>query len=269
MTVLDRPRALPQTDEAQLLFQEAKQRRKRRWLISGITTLVLLGVIVATLGLTSGGGGGGLPKPVVAPVSATGPGHPAANLSFRPVLCYAPPLTLAAGQAASTGALPACSASAALTASNLQVAPDSGNVNGYEGNTNIPADPHFATYPSTPPNEADGNDSVLLPGIAAEGSGRYVLGPASLDQRGVKSASAHMVNGQWTVNLVLTPAGATAWDTLTKQQFHGIIGIDLNGKVISAPITQPTQSAWTSFNGQMQISGSFTGQQARAIAAEL
>ena len=218
MTVLDRPRTLPQTDEAQLLFQEAKQRRKRRWLISGITTLVLLVLIVATLGLTSGGGGGGLPKPVVAPVSATGPGHPAANLSFRPVLCYAPPLTLAAGQAASTGALPACSASTALTASNLQVAPDSSDVTGFTSNERVPADPQFATYPSTPPNGADRNDAVLLPGVPAVGSGRFVLGPASLDQRGVKSASAHMVNGQWTVNLVLTPAGATAWDILTEQR---------------------------------------------------
>jgi preprotein translocase subunit SecD len=78
-----------------------------------------------------------------------------------------------------------------------------------------------------------------------------------------------MIDGQWTIDLVLTPAGSAAWDTLTKQQFHQIIGIDLNGRVISAPITMPTQTTWTSFDGRIQISGAFTGQQARAIAAEL
>jgi preprotein translocase subunit SecD len=269
MTVVDPPRTVPRTDDAQLLFQEAKQRRKRRWLISGITTLVLLVLIVVSLGLTSGGGGGGLPTPVVVPLSAGVTGHPAVNLSFRPVLCYAPPLTLAEGQVASTGSLPACSAATELTTSNLQVTPDSSNVTGYTSNGNVPADPQFATYPSTATSRAGQNDVVLLPGVAAVGSGRYVLGPASLTQRGVKSASARMIDGQWTIDLILTPAGSAAWDTLTKQQFHQIIGIDLNGRVISAPITMPTQTTWTSFDGRIQISGAFTGQKARAIAAEL
>ncbi len=269
MTVVDRPRTVPQTDDAELLFQEAKQRRKRRWLISGITTVVLLVLVVAALGLTSGGGGGGLPTPVGVPVSAGGTGHPAVDLSFRPVLCYAPPLTLAVGRAASTGPLPACSASTALTASNLRVTPDSSDVIGYSSNEMAPADPQFATYPSTPTNKANQNEVVLLPGVAAEGSGRYVLGPAGLTQRGVKSASAQVVNGEWSIDLVLTPAGSTAWDALTKQQFHQLIGIDLNGRVISAPITQPVQASWTSFDGRVQISGAFTGHQARAIAAEL
>jgi preprotein translocase subunit SecD len=59
-----------------------------------------------------------------------------------------------------------------------------------------------------------------------------------------------------------------AWDALTRQQFHQIIGVVVNGQVMSAPITQPAQSAWSSFNGQVQISGSFTEKQAKAIAAE-
>jgi preprotein translocase subunit SecD len=96
-----------------------------------------------------------------------------------------------------------------------------------------------------------------------------VLGPAALTQNGVKSASATVNNGQWAVNLVLTAQGSTEWDALTQQQFHQIIGVVLNGKVISAPITQPTQDAWTSFNGQLQISGSFTQRQAKAIAGDL
>ena len=62
--------------------------------------------------------------------------------------------------------------------------------------------------------------------------------------------------------------GSSQWDTLSKQQFHAIIGIDLDGQVISAPITQPTQQAWSSFNGQVQISGSFTEDQAKTLATD-
>ena len=191
-----------------------------------------------------------------------------AQLFFRPALCYAPPLTVAKGKKPSTGPLPTCTAATQLTAANLQVTPDSSNVNGYTSNTNIAADPTFATYKSTSPLDDNKNDTVLLPGTAAEGSGRYVLAPAQLTGTAVKSASAQLNNGQWTVNLVLTGPGSTAWDTLAKQQFHAIIAIDLDGQVISAPITQPTQAAFTPFNGQVQISGSFTENEAKTLATE-
>jgi preprotein translocase subunit SecD len=191
-----------------------------------------------------------------------------AQLLFRPALCYAPPLTVAKGKTASTGPLPACAASTQLTATNLQVTPNSSNVNGYTSNTNIPEDPTFATFKSTSSGNDNKNDTVLLPGTAAEGSGRYVLGPAGLTGTAVKSASAQLNNGQWSVNLVLTGTGATQWDAMSKAQFHAIIGIDLDGQVISAPITQPTETAWSSFNGQVQISGSFTENQAKTLATE-
>ncbi len=191
-----------------------------------------------------------------------------AQLLFRPALCYAPPFSVAKGKVPSTGPLPTCSSSTQLTAANLQVTPNSSNVNGYTSNTNIAADPAFATYKSTSPLNDNKNDSVLLPGTSAEGSGRYVLAPAQLTGTAVKSASAQLNNGQWTVNLVLTGPGSTAWDTLAKQQFHAIIAIDLDGQVISAPITQPTQSTFTPFNGQVQISGSFTEDQAKTLATE-
>ncbi|MGO8872642.1 MAG: SecDF P1 head subdomain-containing protein [Acidimicrobiales bacterium] len=269
MTIIDEQNAQPLSDDAQLLFQEAKQRRRRRWLISGITTLVLLVLIGVTLGITSGRGGHARPKSVGLPASITGASHSVTNLNFRPVLCYAPPLTLAPGQTASTGPLPTCSPSTELTASNLQVSPNSNNVNGYTSSSKVQPDPKFASYPSTAPAKDNNDDTVLLPGIPAEGVGRYVLGPAALTGQGVKSASAQMNNGQWTVNLVLTDRGSTEWDALTLAQFHQLIGVVLNGKVISAPITQPVQSSWTSFNGQVQISGAFTQHQAKAIAAEL
>ena len=79
-----------------------------------------------------------------------------------PALCYAPPFTVAKGKQASTGALPTCS-SAPSYAANLQVTPDSSNVNGYTSNTNIQDDPAFAPYRSTPSLTDNKGDTVLLP----------------------------------------------------------------------------------------------------------
>jgi preprotein translocase subunit SecD len=191
-----------------------------------------------------------------------------AQLFFRPALCYAPALSVAKGASPSTGPLPTCASSSALTQANLQVTPNSSNINGYTSNTNIPPDSQFASYPSTLPTNDNKNDTVLLPGTAASGGGRYVLGPAGLTGTAVHSANAQLVNGQWAVNLNLTSQGSTQWDTMAQQQFHQIIGIDLDGQVISAPITQPTQGSFTPFNGQVQISGNFTEDQAKTLATD-
>jgi preprotein translocase subunit SecD len=190
-----------------------------------------------------------------------------AQLFFRPALCYAPALTVAKGKTPTPGPLPTCAPSSALTAANLQVTPNSSSVNGYTS-ANVQPDPQFATYPSTSPLNDNKNDTVLLPGTAASGGGRYVLGPAGMTGTAVKSASAQLNAGQWAVNLNLTSAGASEWDTLAGKQFHAIIGIDLDGQVISAPITQPTQQTPTSFAGQVQISGSFTENQAKTLATD-
>ena len=192
-----------------------------------------------------------------------------AQLFFRPALCYAPPLTLAKGKAPTTGALPVCSAATQLTMQNLQVTPNSNNVNGYTSNTNIQEDPQFATYSSTPSTSDSKNATVLLPGSASNGCfPRCVLGPAGMTGTAVKSANAQLNNGTWAVNLNLTCPGSTQWDTLAQQQFHAIIAIDLDGKVISAPITQPNQQTFTPFNGQVQISGGFSEDQAKTLATE-
>jgi preprotein translocase subunit SecD len=194
-----------------------------------------------------------------------------AQLYFRPGLCYAPALTVAKGKAPSTGPLPTCASATALTAANLDVKPDSSNVNGYTSNTNIEPDAQFETYPSTSSTDDVKNATVLLPYAdpSVDGTGRMVLGPSTVTGTAVKSASAQLQSNQWTVSIVLTGPGSKAWDTLAEQQFHAIIGIDLDGQVISAPITQPTQSSFTSFDGQVEISGNFTENQAKALATEL
>jgi preprotein translocase subunit SecD len=187
-----------------------------------------------------------------------------AQLFFRPALCDAPPLTVAKGKSPTSGALPTCAAASQLTAANLAVNTSTGNAT-----QNPPVDSQFATYPSTPATSDAKDATVLLPGAtSAQGPTRYVLGPAGMTGTAVKSATAQVNNGQWTVNLVLTSAGSAQWDALAKEQFHAIIGIDLDGKVISAPITQPTQASPTSFDGQVQISGSFTEDEAKTLATD-
>jgi hypothetical protein len=270
MTLIDAPPEKPAPHEAQLLFQEARRRRRRRWLVSGIVASILLAVLGFTLSVTLGGSSRG-PSPSVAGSPSA---KPAAVLgdtfSIRPVLCYAPPLTVGSGQIANTGLLPACAPSRQLTAANLAVQPDP-SPGGYSSNANrLNADPQFAPYPSTSPSNDNPNSTVLLPlQSTAQSTVRYVLGPAAITRSAVKSANAEMINNQWAINITLTGAGATQWDTLAQQQFHALIGVDVGGEVVSAPIIQPTQTSFSSFNGRMQIVGNFNEKQAQALAASL
>jgi preprotein translocase subunit SecD len=191
-----------------------------------------------------------------------------AQLFFRAALCYADPFALAKGQAKPTTPLPtSCAATSQLTAANLGVTPSSANVNGYTGPNNVAPDPQFTPYPSTVSDNKD--QTVLLPGTGSSASGRYVLAPASLTGTAIKSASAQLNSGQWAVNLTLSSEGLTAWNTLAQAQFHAIIAIDLDGQVISAPITQPSQTAFTPFTSAISISGGFTEDQAKTLATEL
>jgi hypothetical protein len=268
MTVVDVPET-PVVDGAQLLFEEARQRRRHRRLVSGMALLAFLVVLGVMIGLLAARRGGGSVEPVAAPIAASGTVHSATAFSVRPVLCYAVPFASARGQTAATGPLPVCGAPYQLTASNLGVTPDSGNLNGYTSRTDIPADPQFAAYPSTAGRSIGTNATVLLPGLPAQGNGRDVLGPAGLTGSAVRSAAAVDTDGQWTIDLDLTAPGSVRWDALAHQQFHALVGVVDDGTVVSAPITQPTQSSFTSFDGRVQISGSFTEQQAKALAARL
>jgi preprotein translocase subunit SecD len=228
---------------------------------------MVLGITVGLL--VSRGGASTRPVSPAVPVSSAAAVTAKVNFSIRPSLCYAPPYAAPAGQAPSSGPLPACSPSTQLTASNLQVAPESGNVNGYTSNSNVEADTQFATYPSTSSPNDKQNQDVLLPTTPADGPDRYVLGPVGLGRNAIAHAHATHIGGQWAIFLALTPRGARQWDSLAAQQFHAVVGVVINGQVVSAPITQPTQSSFTSFDGQLQISGGFTEHQAKEIASGL
>ncbi len=179
-----------------------------------------------------------------------------AQLLFRPVLCEATTAT----KVTAVRTLPTCGAQYLMTASNL-------NVNTSTGFTNqIPPDPAFAGIKSTPSRQDNPKDEVLLPALGQPGV-RYVLGPAQLTGTAVHNAVAQQTQtGQWVVNYSLTKTGSPAWDQVAQRNFHQLVAIELDGVVQSAPIIQPNQSSFTSFQGQGQISGSFTQSSAKNLA---
>ena len=110
-----------------------------------------------------------------------------------------------------------------------------------------------------------------MPGLAASGSSnggeRYVLGPAQMTGHSIASATATQdQTGQWVVDYTLTGPGSSLWDKVAEENFHQLLGIELDGVVYSAPIIQPTQSTFTSFDGKGEISGSLTQSDAQNLA---
>jgi preprotein translocase subunit SecD len=200
-----------------------------------------------------------------------------AQLYFRPVLCFAPALVVAKGEKVTPGTapLPACSASTAATEANVDVIPNS-SVQGYSVNTSLSEDPQFQSIASTPTTVSNyPNRSVLLPGLAPPGTSsktpqsRYVLGPEEMTGHSIGSATAQQdQTGAWVVNYTLTKgAGSTLWDTVAEKNFHQYLGIELDGVVQSAPLIQPTQGSFTSFDGNGEISGgNMTEANAKSLA---
>ena len=189
-----------------------------------------------------------------------------ARMYFRPVECFAYPQAVPKGSKTKVlppgiETIPPCTSSTELTRANLNVVPDSNVPQGYTSN-NVPPDSQYVSYPSTSVEKPDyENSTVLLPGLAASGSSnggeRYVLGPSEMTGRSIASAQATQnQTGQWVVNYSLAgSAGSNLWDTVAEENFHQLLGIELDGVVYSAPIIQPTQSSFTSFQGQGEISG--------------
>jgi len=267
LTLIESRTAAPVFDAAQLLFQEAKQRRRRRWLVSGIVSLVILVVMGVTFGLSVGRRGGGTQPPVPSAAVPAASAVSAADFSVRPLLCFAPDFA-PTGLSASPGTSPTCGQAFQLTTAHLGVTPETNRVGGFIVDNPGRADPSLAAVPSTSSQDDTNDATVLLPGAAAS-DGRFVLGPAGLTGAGIQSATAVHIDGQWAVLLRLTDAGSAQWDALAQAQFHTFVGVVVDGHVISAPITQPTQSSFTSFEGELQLAGSFDQQQAKALAARL
>jgi preprotein translocase subunit SecD len=182
-----------------------------------------------------------------------------AQLLFRPVICQAE-----VGKKLTAKPLPACSADYQMTEANLDVQP-SNNVAGFTSN-NLEPDPAYTDIKSTSPAKDLPKDDVLLPVLGHKGV-RYYLGPSELTGHAIKKAVAQQdQTGAWVVNYTLTSTGSPLWDKVASENFHRLLAIELDGVVQSAPIIQPTQTSFTSFDGTGEISGSFTEGSAKNLA---
>lgn len=195
-----------------------------------------------------------------------------AQLQFRPVLCFAGPYSPPAKGPAPTTVPSGCSsAQYDLTAQNLNVSTST-----QAPANNIGPDPALSAFPSSTPNYNDTHPAspVLVPAAQNTGAAtgeRYLLGPTGVPGTAVApgGALAQFVSPNWDVLVTLTGKGSAAWDRLAQQQFHAYIAIDLDGQVESAPLTQPSQASFTSFQGKVQISGNFTQSSAQNLALVL
>ncbi len=197
-----------------------------------------------------------------------------ARMYFRPVLCFGYPQSVPKGSKAKVlppgvESIPACTPSSEMTAANLNINTTTG-----QATNNVPPDPQYATYATTSvekPGYVTGN--VLLPSVPGSGacgqSGlRCVLGPSQMTGRSISSAQATQnQTGAWVVDYTLNgAAGSALWDKVAAANFHQLLGIELDGQVYSAPIIQPTQGTFTSFDGKGEISGSLTQADAQNLA---
>jgi preprotein translocase subunit SecD len=223
-----------------------------------------------------------------------------ATLYFRPVYCAIPAYSAPKAPAAPPTSTPQGAGVpgvhldgrlAAAVRPAGQTAPTTPS--GGQGGTTAPVPP------TAPPSQADcsASNAAQLPTTSADGdtanatvivtasptSGypgttRFILGPADLTGRGVKTASVSQdqTTGQYAVNLSFTGPGSAAFDKMAavRNQFYNKSAntpdprsqeaIELDGVLESAPTIEQS-----TFNGQAQITGSFTPKQASDLALEL
>ena len=191
------------------------------------------------------------------------------TFQLRPVLCFAPQYSGATGTAPPEPLPTDCpDPQYSLTPSSLNVSTSTA-----QPETNMGPDPGLAPYPSSPPtyNDANASSVVLVPGSPDSGANgvRYLLGPAGVLGTDISAAEAVNVLSTWLIDMTLTDSGAAAWDRLAQQQFHAYVAIDLDGEVLSAPLTEPANPSFASFGGKVQVEGNFTKVTAQTLAAAL
>jgi hypothetical protein len=264
---------------AEVLIPEARQHQKQRYRRRGaivvIAALVAAALVLSSLLLLHGPAAGGRaqadPKPAGAAAAS-------AQVYFRPVLCfavaYAPPAGAGAGGTpGGTEPIPACAAASLLSAANMDVAPSRSPL-GFSS-ANVSPDSLYASYRSSSVEKPGyASSTVLLPGLNGAcdqiKATRCVLGPAVMSSRSIATATVvHSRTGQWLVDYTTTGGGAAVWDKVANENFHQLLGIELHGVVYSAPIIQPTQTSFSSFNGKGSISGQLTQADAVRLARAL
>jgi hypothetical protein len=191
-------------------------------------------------------------------------------LQFRHALCASAPFTPPAPGIAPSAMPTGCSSPVySLAVPNRLV----NTATGTSELASIPLDPSLAAVPTTPPASDDFHpfhppSTVLVP-LNGGGGERYLLGPVELSGNVVGSAHAVHRSGTWVVDASFTDLGSRLWDSLAQKYFHQIVALDLDGHVVSAPVTEPSQDSFSSFSGRVQITGSFTEQSAEDLSAVL
>jgi hypothetical protein len=185
------------------------------------------------------------------------------SLLVRPLLCLSDPYVGASASRAVN--LPSTCAGTPYA-----IAPAIPDSVGYS-ESHLVHDPALAGYPSTTPaRDAQNPDGVALLPVAGTTQVRYLVGPTALTLSS-KVASAQVVqeHGNWIVRIQLDPQAAAQWDQIARTYFHLQITVDLNGSVVTAPLIEPSQNSYTSFNSQIELSGSQSKVSAEVMAAAL
>ena len=133
----------------------------------------------------------------------------------------------------------------------------------------LPRDPVFQNVASTRDALDVSSRNVVLAEVG-NAQERLVLGPVVMNSRSVVSAQAvRLQTGQWAVEWTFTPRGTREWDQFTRAQFHAMIAVVFQNRVIFAPLIQPTSSSFGSFYGQGEMTGMFSKRFAQQIAKAL
>ena len=261
---------------AEALIPEARQHQRQRYRRGGaflvIAALVIAALLASALLLWHGPAAEGKAQSDPKPTAAT---STSGLVYFRPVLCFAAPYAAPLGSTAAsrgTGPIPPCSAASLLTAANVGVAPQTGPFP--SGST--PPDQQYASYPSSSTRTPGYTSStVLLPGLNGAcdetPAVRCVLGPVEMSSRSVGRVTVTRDHGGgWIVDYTMAGGrGSALWDKVAHENFHQYLGIEVGGVVYTAPLIQPTQSSFSSFDGKGEISGNFSRADALSLAKAL
>jgi preprotein translocase subunit SecD len=196
-----------------------------------VAALSVAAVVAATLPATI----------VVDTAQATSPAKH--TLEFRPVLAALPVAGARTPTADETAAIASC---------------DPGRLQALSG------------VPLTPRTALTGDACAVLSFAPHDGEGALYVGPARLTATDVASARSTFQSGQgYSIVMSLTKAGkkkfnGMAHDLFARESPGNEVAVVTDGRVVSNPAFQTDE-----FSGPVQISGNFTGKQARNLAATI
>jgi hypothetical protein len=178
--------------------------------------------------------------------------------NLRPIECVAPAYEVVGSEGVSSGTSsstsPSCAPSYLLKASSLAVDTRTGKPTG-----RIVADPALGSVVDTSASADKPSRSVLLPVSPTSALSQYrvVAGPTTLTGEDISSVAVSKSGGSWRIDLSLSSQGATRLDSLATRQFHSYIAFDIDAKVVSALLIEPTGTYFTSLDGAISFDASF------------